>query len=196
MNEELRRDIESFVSENTEAVFRDIARLVAVDSVEGSPAPGAPFGEGPRKALDLGLQIARELGLGAVDCEGKLGYAYVGEDCDRYLATITHLDVVPVGDGWTKEPFGGELVGNRLYGRGTTDDKGPAVAALHAMRAVKEAGIPLKDGVKLILGCDEETGMQDMVYYKKKFGSADYGFSPDADFPVINIEKGGLVCDR
>lgn len=60
------------------------------------------------------------------------------------------------------------------------------------MKAVREAGVKLKDGVRLILGCDEETGMTDMRYYAEHSDMPDYGFSPDAEFPVINIEKGGL----
>ena len=99
MDEALRREIDRFVEENTENIKRDIARLVAINSVEGSPEEDAPFGRGPREALNLGLAIARELGLGAVDCEGRIGYAALGEG-ERYLATITHLDVVPVADGW------------------------------------------------------------------------------------------------
>ncbi|MBQ7656352.1 MAG: Sapep family Mn(2+)-dependent dipeptidase, partial [Clostridia bacterium] len=107
------------------------------------------------------------------------------------LAILAHLDVVPVGDGWTKEPFGAERTDGKIYGRGTSDDKGPAVAALYAMRAVKEAGIPLRRKVRLILGCDEECGSSDMAYYKKVTEMPRSGFSPDADYPVINIEKGG-----
>ena len=105
MDEALRRDLERFVEENEAGIFRDIARLVAVDSVEGEPEPGAPFGPGPKAALELGLEIARELGLEAVNCEDKIGYAQLGEGPeDRYLATITHLDVVPTGEGWEHDP--------------------------------------------------------------------------------------------
>ena len=108
------------------------------------------------------------------------------------MGMLAHLDVVPLGDGWKHDPIGGEIDGGKIYGRGTTDDKGPALCALYAMRAVKEAGIPMKDGVRLILGCDEETGMSDMRHYASKLEMPNYGFSPDAEFPVINIEKGGM----
>ena len=171
-------------------VIRDLQKWVSYPSVLAEPAENAPFGIPTREVLDAALATAAGYGFAVRDADGYAGDVTLCEG-EKTLGMLCHLDVVPVGDGWTKDPFGGELVGNRLYGRGTTDDKGPAVAALHAMRAVKEAGIPLRDGVKLILGCDEETGMLDMQYYKKKFGATDYGFSPDADFPVINIEKGG-----
>jgi len=82
--------------------------------------------------------------------------------------------------------------GGRIYGRGTADDKGPAMCALYAMRAIKELNIPLSKGVRLILGSDEECGSEDLDYYYGIEHPALMSFSPDADFPLINIEKGGL----
>ena len=199
MNEALRKDIEAFVTQHTEAVFRDIARLVAVDSVEGEAAPGAPFGAGPRKALDLGLAIARELGLGTVDCEGKLGYAYVGEDCDRYLATITHLDVVPVGDGWKEDPFTMREREGWIIGRGVMDDKGPSVLCLYALKYLKDKHIPLRYPVRALLGANEETGMGDVEHYLANYPAPLFCFSPDANFPLCNGEKGiyhGRILSR
>lgn len=98
----------------------------------------------------------------------------------------------PPATGWRHDPWGAEIEDGRLYGRGVADDKGAAILSLYAMKAVREAGVKLKDGVRLILGCDEETGMTDMRYYAEHSDMPDYGFSPDAEFPVINIEKGGL----
>ena len=99
MNANLRAQVEKFAEDSREAILRDIERLVAINSVEGEARPGAPYGEGPAAALKLGLEIARELGLETVGCQGRIGYAQVGGDSDRYLATITHLDVVPAGPG-------------------------------------------------------------------------------------------------
>lgn len=78
--------------------------------------------------------------------------------------------MVPAGEGWTvTEPFEPVEKDGKLYGRGTADDKGPAVAALYAMRAIKELGIPVKKNVRLILGTDEECGSSDIeVYYKRE----------------------------
>ena len=126
MKDALRQDIERFVAEHEERIFQDIARLVRINSVEGEPEPGAPFGAGPKAALDLGLEIARELGLDAVDCEGRIGYAALGQG-DRYLATITHVDVVPTGDGWREDPFVMRQRDGYIIGRGVLDDKGPSV---------------------------------------------------------------------
>ena len=189
MNEELRRDIDRFVEENTENIKRDIARLVAINSVEGTPEPDAPFGRGPREALNLGLQIAHELGLDAVDCEGKIGYAALGEGED-YLATITHLDVVPVADGWTGDPFVMREREGWLLGRGVLDDKGPSVLCLYALKYLKDKQIPLRYPVRALLGANEETGMADVEYYLANYRPPLFCFSPDADFPLVNGEKG------
>jgi len=103
--------------------------------------------------------------------------------------------VVPVGDGWQQDPFGAEIIDGKMYGRGTSDDKGPAVAGLYAMYACKLAEVPLKREVRLILGCDEESGWGCMEYYAQHADMPRVGFSPDANFPVINTEKGLLHLD-
>ena len=108
------------------------------------------------------------------------------------LAILVHLDVVPAGDGWSMDPFGAEIEGGRMYGRGMSDDKGPAAAALYAMYAMKKAGLPLKREVRLIFGCDEESGWECMKYYMAHCDMPRTGFSPDASYPVINTEKGML----
>ena len=189
MNEELRREIDRFVEENTENIKRDIGRLVSINSVEGAPEADAPFGRGPREALNLGLQIARELGLGAVDCEGRIGYAALGEG-ERYLATITHLDVVPVADGWTGDPFVMREREGWLLGRGVLDDKGPSVLCLYALKYLKDKQIPLRYPIRALLGANEETGMADVEYYLANYTAPIFCFSPDADFPLVNGEKG------
>ena len=189
MEEILRRDIDRFVEENTEAIKRDIARLVAINSVEGEASEDAPFGPGPREALKLGLQIARELGLGAVDCEGRIGYAALGEG-EKYLATITHLDVVPVADGWTGDPFVMREKDGWLLARGVLDDKGPSVLCLYALKYLKEKEIPLRYPIRALLGANEETGMADVTYYLENYPAPVFCFSPDADFPLVNGEKG------
>lgn len=198
MDELLRREIDRFVEENTEDIVRDIARLVAVNSVEGEAEEGAPFGRGPREALDLGLAMARELGLNAVDCEGRIGYAALGEG-EKYLATITHLDVVPVGEGWTGDPFTLRERDGWLIGRGVLDDKGPSVLCLYALKYLKEKQIPLRYPIRALLGANEETGMADVEYYLENYPAPLFCFSPDADFPLCNGEKGiyhGKIVSR
>ena len=189
MDDILFRDIDAFIEENETKIFADVARLVAINSVEGESAPGAPFGEGPARALAEGLQIARELGLEAVNCENYIGYAQIGQGED-YLATITHLDVVPVGDGWAEDPFLMREREGYLIGRGVMDDKGPSVLCLYALKYLKERGVPLRYPVRALLGVNEETGMGDVTYYLANYKAPIFCFSPDASFPLCNGEKG------
>ena len=185
--------IDEILEKYREEMMETVQKWVRIPSVKGEAAPGAPFGQAARAALDTAMADCEKFGLKTEIFDGYVGHADLGEGSTREaLAILAHLDVVPVGDGWTYEPFGAQRENGRIYGRGTSDDKGPAVAALYAMRAVKEAGVPLKRKVRLILGCDEECGSSDMAYYKKATEMPRSGFSPDADYPVINIEKGGV----
>ena len=186
--EKLDKIVESYRDE----LIANIQKWVSVPSVQGAPAgENAPFGVEVRRMLDMALADAKAFGFEVRDIDGYAGDVSYGAGPET-MGMLCHLDVVPAGDGWNHDPWGGEIENGRLYGRGATDDKGPALCALYALRAVKEAGIPLKDGVRLILGCDEETGMSDMRHYAGKVDMPNYGFSPDAEFPVINIEKGGM----
>ncbi len=173
-------------------MVKTLQEWIAIPSLKADPAPKAPFGAELARMLDAALQTCADLGFETRNIDGYVGEAWMGEGNDEdALGILAHVDVVPVGDGWTRDPFGGEVEGNIMYGRGTSDDKGPLAAALYAMLAVKEAGIPLKRKVKLIIGCDEESGWEDIDYYKKVATLPRSGFSPDATYPVINIEKGG-----
>lgn len=165
---------------------------MAINSVEGAAEPGAPFGNGPKQALELGLEICRELGLKAVNCEDKIGYGQIG-DAEDYLATITHLDVVPVGEGWTGDPFTLREREGYIIGRGVMDDKGPSVLCLYALKYLKDAGVPLRYSIRALLGTNEETGMGDVEYYLDNYKAPVFCFSPDSGFPVCNGEKG--ICN-
>lgn len=189
MDQRLRQNIDRFVAENETRIFEDIARLIAIDSVEAEEKPGMPFGEGPAKALQEALKIAQELGLDAVNCENYIGYAQLGEGED-YLATITHLDVVPVGEGWKEDPFTMREREGYIIGRGVMDDKGPSVLCLYALKYLKDHDIPLRYPVRALLGANEESGMRDVEYYLENYKAPLFCFSPDANFPLCNGEKG------
>lgn len=186
--------LDARVAELKDELIADIQKWVSVPSIQGAAEEGMPFGRENARMLDLALDTARKYGFETRNIDYYAGDITLGKG-EQTMGMLAHLDVVPVGEGWTHEPFGGEIVDGRIYGRGTIDDKGPALCALYAMRAVRDAGVPLKDGVRLILGCDEETGMSDMRYYASKEKMPDYGFSPDAEFPLINIEKGGTCVE-
>ena len=187
MNENRLFDI---VESYREDILKTLQKWISVPSIGTAPSgEDAPFGANVRRMLDMALKDATDMGFETREFDGYAMHAQMGQGA-KTMGMLCHLDVVPVGDGWTKDPWGGKIENGKLYGRGTADDKGCAVIAMYAMKAVREAGIPLRHAVRLILGCDEETGMTDMRHYASKIKMPDYGFSPDAEFPVINIEKG------
>ena len=188
--------IDQFVQAQRENILRDIGRLVAVPSVEGPAAPGAPFGPGPRAALDEALAIADELGLTPGEGEGHIGWADVpGAEKEKYLATITHLDVVPQGNGWDADPFTLRVRDGWLLGRGVADDKGPSVLCLYALKFLKDEAGPLRYPVRALLGCNEETNMKDVAWYNAHEKPPVFCFTPDAEFPLCNGEKGQFEAD-
>ena len=167
-----------------------IRESLRIPSVGGDPAEGAPYGEGPRKALDWTLALAKKMGFRTKNVDNVAGWAELGEG-DEMVAVLGHLDVVPPGDGWTVDPWGGELRDGMIYGRGVLDDKGPTIAALFAAKALFDAGLKLKRRVRIIFGTNEERGSKCMKRYVElgeELPAA--GFTPDADYPIINAEKG------
>lgn len=188
----LKERIHNWMAGREDEFVDALAPLIAIDSTTGDAAPGMPFGPGPAAALEASLKLARSWGMATRNEEGYVGLVDLN-DKEDLLHILAHLDIVGVGDGWDTPPL--ELVrdGDLIYGRGTDDDKGPAVASLLAMRCVKELGIPLKGNVKLILGTDEETGSRDLEHYFAKHPFAPCSITPDSDFPVTNIEKAGYA---
>lgn len=166
-----------------------IARLVAVRSVKEDPAPNAPFGPGPAAALKEGLELCQELGFTTQNYDNYVGLADLN-DKETKLHILGHLDVVHEGPNWDTDPYTCVEKDGMLYGRGVSDDKGPVVCGLLAMKAVRDLGIPLSSNVRFILGTDEESGSEDIAYYYAREPFAPMSFTPDAEFPVINIEKG------
>ena len=173
----------------TEDMIRDIADLVQYDSELGEEKPGMPFGEGPAKALAEALSIAERMGFETKNLDNYCGYAQIGSG-EEIVGLVAHLDVVPAGDGWNTDPFCLTRIGDTLYGRGVSDDKGAAVASLYTMKLIQESGIPLKKRIRLILGCNEETGSKCMAHYNEVEEPVTVGFTPDGDFPGIHGEKG------
>ena len=166
MQEALNQKIDAFVAANKEQILKDIATLVSINSVEGAPEEGAPYGAGPRAALDKTLELAAGMGLATRNCENHIGYAELaGADAEKYLATICHVDVVPEGNGWTEDPFKMEIRDGWMIGRGVADDKGPMVATLYALKFLKEEGVSLRYPIRALVGDNEETHMHDVDYY-------------------------------
>lgn len=190
---EYREQIHNWLAAHENELLADLSQLIAIRSVQGTPQPDAPFGTEPARALGAMLALCEKYGFSTDNTEWYAGSADLNEK-DPKLGVLAHLDVVPEGEGWLHDPYRMtyEPETDKLIGRGTSDDKGPAMAALYAMRAVKELQIPMAHGVRLILGTDEENGSADMAYYMQKRTLPPMVFTPDGDYPVITLEKGML----
>lgn len=175
-------------------MIETLQNLVAFRSIAIPEGEKYPYGKETDRAKDYVLNLAKTFGMRTVDVPGKYAYIEIGEG-DTLIGILSHLDVVPEGEGWTHDPFGGEVVEDRIYGRGTTDDKGPTVAVMYAMKDLMEKG-NLQKRIRLILGQTEENGeWTDIQAYKEAEEIPDYGFTPDGDFPAIQCELGAMVFD-
>lgn len=169
-----------------------LQKLVSFQSIAKEEGPEYPYGKEVCGAKEYVLELAKSFGMRAEDVPGKYAYIEIGEG-PRLIGILSHLDVVPAGDGWTQDPFGGEIVDGKIYGRGTTDDKGPTIAVLYAMKALKEK-TTLSARIRLILGQTEENGeWRDIEAYTEAEEIPECGFTPDGDFPAIQNELGAMV---
>ncbi|MBQ1281194.1 MAG: Sapep family Mn(2+)-dependent dipeptidase [Oscillospiraceae bacterium] len=192
MNLNYREKIEAYFAANEENMIRDIKTLVEIPSARGEAAEGMPYGPGPLMVLRRAAEMLEAYGLCVKNWDNRV---ITGDltDLESGLDILAHLDVVPAENNWTVcPPYEPVLLDGKLYGRGTIDNKGPAIAALYAMLCVRELGVPLKKNVRLILGSDEECGSGDVDYYYTVQPEAPMTYTPDAEFPVVNVEKGRL----
>lgn len=176
-------------------IIKHTKNLVAINStcVENEVVDGVcyRFGIGNFKALEYVLKLGEEFGFQTKNVEGVCGHIEYGEG-DEIFAVLCHVDVVPAIGNWTDDPYHPVVRDGKIFGRGTSDDKGPAIAAIFALKTLKDLGIKLNKRVRLIFGTDEETGSRGLRRYLEVEERPDYGISPDADFPIIYGEKG--IC--
>ena len=209
--------LDAYLAEHGEEMLADIATLVAIPSTEDldDAAPGAPWGPEPARALEAALGIAARLGFEPCNMDGYVGYADApagrsaredvpaGREASetapgaalRTLGIIGHVDVVPQCPGWATDPFTMVRRDGYVFGRGVLDDKGPLLMAMHALRCVRRWGDAhpqdaLPFDTRVIIGCNEETGMGDVAYYRAHEADPDFLFTPDAEFPIGYGEKG------
>lgn len=121
--------------------------------------------------------------------DNVVGYAEWGEG-DETVAILAHLDVMPAGNGWDSDPFDPIIKDGNFIGRGSSDDKGPGLAAYYALKTLKDMGVKFHKKVRFVAGTDEENDWTGMTKYFETEPMPDLGFSPDAEFPVYNGEKG------
>ncbi|MCI8387200.1 MAG: M20 family metallopeptidase [Clostridiales bacterium] len=167
--------------------------LLKIKSVAVDGDGDAPFGEGCKEALDYMLSLCAGFGFRTKKCGNMLGWAEIGEG-DEMIGILAHLDVVPEGSGWEYPAFGCTVVGDRVYGRGVNDDKGPALMCVYAMKELLDSGCKLNRRIRIIFGLTEERGeWTDMKYYVETEELPTFGITPDATFPAVYGEKGILV---
>lgn len=193
-----KNDINAAAEEYIDSAVRLLCSLIDHKSVAAEPEDGMPYGKDCAKALAFAQDILEKDGFAVRNFDN---HAITADFCpegvkEPELGILAHLDVVPTeGQAWSSDPFMAEIRDGRIYGRGAIDDKGPAAAVITAMRIIRDKGIKLTKGVRLILGSNEENGSTDMKYYTSKESFPPMLFTPDGEFPVINIEKGMIRCD-
>lgn len=182
----------------TEAVhdeaIKALEKIIAYPSVLDETAEGTPFGQDIQDCLEGTLEICKDLGMRTfIDEDGYYGYAEVGEG-EEMLVVLCHLDVVPAGDesSWNFPPFELTIHDDKLYGRGTQDDKGPSVAALYALKALRDQNVEFDKRVRFVFGTDEENLWRGLNVYNEKEEQGTFGFAPDSVFPLTYAEKGLL----
>lgn len=173
-------------------LLKDLRALMRIPSISAEAEGEYPYGKPVYEALKYVMDLCGSFGFRTKYVGNHMGYAEIGSG-EEMVGILTHLDVVPAGSGWDVEPFDLTLKDGKLYGRGISDDKGPAMMMIYAAKALLESGRPLEKRYRLIFGCTEETGVwTDIEKYKREEEMPAYGFTPDSDFPVVFAEKGIL----
>jgi dipeptidase PepV len=176
--------------------LKDLFTLLKIDSTRDDEAATEeyPVGPGPVEALDKFLEIGERDGFKTQNFDNWAGHIEFGQG-EELMGVLGHVDVVPAGSGWETDPFDPVLKDGKIYARGSSDDKGPTMAAYYAMKIIRDLELPVSKRVNLIIGTDEESGWGCMDHYLNVAETPDFGFSPDANFPIINGEKGNVTVD-
>ncbi len=170
----------------------DLKHLLSFKSVLGESKKDMPFGEQNALALSFILSLAKKFGFETINYDNYGGEIIFGEG--EEVGIIGHLDVVPTGIGWESDPFTLTEKDGVLYARGIVDDKTAPLQCLYALREIKQIGVKPNRKIRLIVGCDEESGWRDIDYIKTKTTLPEYGFSPDGNFPLSYAEKGITIA--
>jgi len=189
---EIREEIDAWFDEaRVSALLADLSELIAIRSVNDAPQAGMPCGIGPRAALDLSRETLRKLGVETTVFEDIMAEGTVGGESEAELGILVHVDVVDANAAeWQSDPFAMEIRDGAVYGRGTTDNKGPAIASFYALAAAADIAQTLQKGVQILVGSAEEMGCADIPRWLEVNKPPKYTFAPDAGYPVGNVEKG------
>lgn len=191
VDRKIYEQVHQWMEAHKENMIQDIQRLIKVPSISNPTEEVKPFGAACRQAMDEMLQIGREHGFYTENYEYYVGSIGKKEKkWDDMIGFWNHLDVVPVGEGWDFEPFGATRKGDLLIGRGSQDNKGPAIGMLYVMECIRDLKLPVGHQLCLFVGSDEERGMTDLEYYTKNYPTPALSMIADCGFPVCYGEKG------
>lgn len=185
--------IDAYLDKHWDEMVEAMKILMRIPSISAEPDGPYPFGRKCAEALDTAFEMGRKMGMETQNDDYYGGSILMRGEKDEEIGIFGHLDVVPEGTGWQRPPYEPYVRDNWLFGRGSADDKAPAVVALYAMDCVKQSGTLPKRTVRLYLGCSEECGMQDISTYLERHTPPAFSFVPDASFSVCYAEKG--ICE-
>ena len=190
--EEMRRKIDDWYELHLEEMLNDLGKLIAINSVRSVAQNAAPYGLGPKAALDFVASILEKRGFDVDIFEDIIITSGIGPK-PALMGILAHLDVVGVDDGWDTDPFEMVIKDGKIYGRGATDNKGPSIAAVYAMFCANDLCKDLSNGFQLLLGSGEEMGCLDIAQYLEKNTPPPNVFTPDSEYPIVNTEKGRIT---
>lgn len=193
MDKQLLGKIDTYIKDCRDEITDNVIKLIKVPSICSEAAEGAPYGPMCRKALDVCCEMFHENGFHAeVRGEGRYAVSENGEG-EKTIGIFPHSDVVPAGDGWMYcDPFSPVIKDDTVIGRGACDDKCGIVMALYILKMFRDLNIRLKSRLNVVIGSNEETGMEDMVHFARENKMPDLSLVPDSAFPVSAGEKG--IC--
>jgi succinyl-diaminopimelate desuccinylase len=188
---EMRKKIDDWIDTVRQEYIDDVIGAVSIPSIAVCSQGKYPFGEACARMLDYMEDCVKKYGFNYTNHEYYCGTSLIkGTNGKGEIGMFGHTDVVEAGEGWTVEPFCGQEKDGYIVGRGSNDNKGSTFACIYAMRFFKENNIHLKNNIRLLYGCNEEAGMEDIKYYGKKYGFPTLTIVPDSWFPISRSEKG------
>jgi acetylornithine deacetylase/succinyl-diaminopimelate desuccinylase-like protein len=164
------KSLVNFAARERTAFERTLQDFIEIPTVSSDPARQRDI----RRCAELAAQTIRDFGGQAAILETPgnpiVHGRFDGETGAPTVTVYNHLDVQPASrdtEPWASDPFTFTKDGDRYFGRGTTDDKGPALTALWGIRAAREAGVPLN--VRVLWELEEEVGSPNFEAAMKQY---------------------------
>jgi acetylornithine deacetylase/succinyl-diaminopimelate desuccinylase-like protein len=166
-----RADLRAYAERSRPAYERWLRTLVEIPSVSSDPDRAEAVARGVETAAELIRSLGGRTRVVATGGHPLLLGELPGPRGAPSLTLYNHLDVQPAdrdSEGWRSEPFRLTVRGGRYFGRGTTDDKGPALSALFGAVAARKAGVPVT--VRLLWESEEEIGSPNFARTLRRLG--------------------------